>query len=180
MNLADRLRERAYRRAEPGRPFRLASGAESEHYVDAKALTLDPDDLADVAEAMVDSIVSLGWEPDAVGGLAVGSDPLTVAVSLAARARGMRWLPLLIRKEPKSRGTGKRVEGLAPEGSRVAVLEDVATTGGSSLRAVDALAEEGLVPVGVLCLVDREEGAAEAVAARGLAFAALVGLSEFS
>jgi orotate phosphoribosyltransferase len=110
-----------------------------------------------------------GERPQAVGGITLGADPIVTAVSLTSALRGWPVPAFIIRKEPKKHGTAQWIEGtknLRP-GMRVAILEDVVTTGASTLRAVERAVESGLVVARVLCIVDRNEGGADAVAGTG-------------
>jgi orotate phosphoribosyltransferase len=170
------IRRLSYREGE----FTLASGKKSPFYVDLKATTLHPDGAALIGELAVELLERESLAVEGVGGLTLGADPLATAVSLAARARGKSWPAFIVRKEAKDHGTRKCVEGAANlrPGARVLVLEDVATTGGSSLQAIEKLKAEGFEPVGVLAVVDREQGAREAFRKLGLAFFALTTLSE--
>ena len=115
-----------------------------------------------------------------MGGLTLGADPIATALSLAARARGVSWPAFIVRKEPKGHGTGKYIEGvenLRP-GAAVLVLEDVVTTGGSSLKAIERLRAEGFLPMAVLTIVDREQGGEAAIRALGLEFLSLARIGD--
>ena len=167
------LRERSVR---VGR-FTLASGKESDFYVDARQTTLHAEGAHLVAEAI---LARLRPEVVAVGGLTLGADPIACATAARSFAVGRPVHAFLIRKEPKGHGTGRQVEGLANvhAGARVCVVEDTTTTGGSLLKAVDAATAAGLVVVQTITVVDREEGAVEALAARGLHLEALTTRTE--
>ena len=120
-----------------------------------------------------------GWPVDAVGGLTLGADPIAYAIahasaSAAERGDGELVRAFTVRKEPKQHGTGKLIEGPFVRGDRVVVVEDVITTGGSALRAAEAVKAAGGQVVGVLALVDREEGGREAIEAAGFAVLSLV------
>lgn len=173
MDLISLLAAEALRIAPPGKPFLLASGRESDWYLDCKALTMDPAHVRTVAAALADRIIARGWDPVGVGGLTLGADPLAYALSREALDRGLRWLPFVVRKEAKGRGTGRQVEGNLPAGARLVVLEDTTTTGGSARRAIAALRAAGHEVAGVLTLVDREQGGAAGFAADGVPFEAL-------
>jgi orotate phosphoribosyltransferase len=145
--------------------FTLASGRKASYYLDCRLITLDSLGARLVAEGMLD--VLAGDMPDLVGGMAVGADPITGAVVALA---GMRNLPLrgvIVRKEAKGHGTGKFVEGPYQAGESVVVVEDVVTTGGSALTAIERCLEVGLKVQRVLAIVDRLEGGREAFAERG-------------
>ena len=149
--------------------FTLASGAKSPYYVDIKRATSDPRILRVVGEAMGRRAAGF----DLVAGMELGAVPIAVAAALAS---GVPYL--MVRKQPKGHGTGSRLEGVHKPGQRVLVVEDVTTTGGSSLQAVEALRAEGLVVETVLTVVDREQGATEAFAKVGVRLEALVKASD--
>jgi len=157
--------------------FTLASGRESDFYVDCKQVALTARGHFLVGQLLLARV------PDgivAVGGLTLGADPLASAVSYASALSGRELDAVLVRKEAKGHGTGRFVEhpGLPP-GAEVAVLEDVITTGGSSLQAVRRLRDEGFVPRCVLALVDRCEGGSEALRAAGLKVECLFSRHDF-
>jgi orotate phosphoribosyltransferase len=159
----------------------LSSGRESDFYVDAKQTLLDPDGMALTGTVLVDVWQQAGYAIDAVGGPTLGADPMTCAFVLQARRRGQKLPGFFIRKEPKGHGTMAYIEGLATlgAGSRVLVLEDVITTGGSSVRSIERLREAGMVVVALLCLVDRQEGGREAIEAAGVPVVPLFSRSDF-
>ncbi|MFW6732120.1 MAG: orotate phosphoribosyltransferase [Synechococcus sp.] len=166
------LAERAYRRGS----FTLASGRTSSHYVNCKPVTLSGRGAALLAPRLLALV-----EPDAVAvaGLTLGADPLVSTVALAAAQAGRDLDALIVRKEAKGHGTGAWLEGpLPPAGALVTVLEDVVTSGGSALKAVNQLREAGYRVQRVVTIVDREEGGAAAFAAAGLEFCALLRLAE--
>ncbi len=164
------LRERSFER----RRVVLASGRESDFFIDCKQAVLSAEGHALAGEVLFDA---LGELPacDAVAGVELGGCPLASAVSLLSYQRGRPLPALYVRKQAKNHGSRRLVEGggtLSP-GARVTLLEDVVTTGGSSLRAVEALRQAGFVVAGVAALVDRLEGGAEAIRGAGLALWAL-------
>jgi len=163
------LAERSARRGH----FTLASGRQSTLYIDARQTTMSPDGLALVGPLGLAALESSGWRVDAVGGLTLGADPISYAVAYASALVGRPVRAFTVRKEAKAHGTGKLVEGPFRAGDRVAVVEDTLTTGGSALRAVEAVRAAGGVVAGVLALVDREEGGREAIEAAGLPVVAL-------
>ena len=166
------LAQRAYRR---GR-FTLASGRESDHYVNCKPVSLSGAGLALLGALLLEQV-----EPQAlaVAGLTLGADPLVSAVAMRAALDGRGLDALIVRKEAKGHGTGAWLEGPLPAaGSRVTVLEDVVTTGGSSLKAVNQLRQAGYVVERVVAIVDRQEGGAAAMAAAGLELRSLFLLEE--
>lgn len=148
--------------------FTLASGRQSTLYIDARLTTMSPDGLALIGPTALDAIARAGWEPDAVGGLTLGADPVSYAIAYASAATPRPIRAFTVRKEAKAHGTGRLIEGPYREGDRVVVVEDVITTGGSALLAIDAIRAAGGTPVGVLAVVDREEGGREAIEAQGL------------
>jgi len=166
------LATRAYRHGE----FTLASGRTSHHYVNCKPVSLSGEGLALLGGLMLEQV-----EPDAlaVAGLTLGADPLVSAVALRAALAGRVLDALIVRKEAKGHGTGAWLEGPLPEpGSRITVLEDVVTTGGSSLKAVKQLREAGYGVERVVTIVDRQEGGLEAMTAAGLELRSLFLLEE--
>lgn len=172
--LLDILARRSARR---GR-FTLASGRQSDLYIDARLTTMSPDGLSLIGPLGLEALRGSGWEVQSVGGLTLGADPVTYAISYAsalaaARGDGAALRAFTVRKEAKGHGTGKLVEGTFEPGDRVAVIEDVITTGGSALRAVEAVRTAGGTVAGVLALVDREEGGREALESAGLRVIAL-------
>ena len=163
------LAERSARR---GR-FTLASGRQSTLYIDARLTTMSPDGLALIGPLALSVLVQTSWDVSAIGGLTLGADPLSYAIAYASASTNRPLRAFTVRKETKTHGTGKLIEGPFHEGDHVAVIEDVITTGGSALRAVDAIRLAGGVVAGVLALVDREEGGREAILAAGLPVVAL-------
>jgi orotate phosphoribosyltransferase len=153
---------------------RLASGRESDFYLDLRQTLMRPRGVLLAGRTVLDRLLT-GARVDAVGGMAVGAVPLVSAVLAAASQRQLE-APLLgffVRKQVKSHGLGRRIEGGFEAGQSVALLEDTCTTGGSTLEALDVIEAEGGKVVRVVCLVDRGEGAAEAFAARGVCLEAL-------
>jgi len=168
------LGERAYRHGQ----FTLASGRSSDHYVNCKPVSLSGVGLALLGSLLLDPV-----EPDAVAvaGLTLGADPLVSAVALQAALAGRSLDALIVRKEAKGHGTGAWLEGPLPAaGSRITVLEDVVTSGGSALKAVDQLRQAGYVVQRVVAIVDRQEGGAEALRAAGLELHSLYLLEELA
>jgi orotate phosphoribosyltransferase len=154
--------------------FTLASGRTSHYYVDGRKVTLSAEGAMLIGAGMLERLAGV---PDivAVGGLTMGADPIVGATLAAAGARGLTQLRgFLVRKEAKGHGTGKLVEGPLEPPARVVIVDDVATTGGSSLQAADAIESLGCTVARVIVVLDRLEGAAKAFAARGLAFESLL------
>ena len=154
--------------------FTLASGRTSHYYVDGRKVTLSAEGAAEVGAGVLELIADLPGVA-AVGGLTMGADPI-VGATLAAAGLGGRGglLGFLVRKETKGHGTGRLVEGPIEPGSEVVIVDDVATTGGSSLLAVAAVEAMGCRVARVVVVLDRLEGAAEAFRAKGLDFRAMV------
>jgi len=154
--------------------FRLASGREASFYLDAKQVVLDAHGAMLVGRAILERLRSLGPLPAAVGGMSIGADPITSAVITMAGVEGLPLKGFMVRKEPKDHGTKKDVEGPVEPGQRVVIVEDVTTTGGSSLLAIDRVHEFGLVVERVVTVIDRLAGAKDAFAARGIPLESLV------
>jgi len=174
--LVELLRERSFER----RRVLLASGRESAFFIDCKQTALTAEGHALIGELMLAALDDLP-PCDAVGGVELGGCPLASAVSLTSFQRGRPLPALYVRKARKDHGTTKLVEGdksMSP-GVRVALLEDVITTGGSSLKAVETLREAGATVTGIVALVDREEGGAETIREAGLPLVALARRSDF-
>ena len=150
---------------------RLASLARL--YIDARLTTMSPDGLATIGPLALAALRESGWKPDAVGGLTLGADPVSYAIAYASALAATPIRAFTVRKEAKAHGTGKLIEGPFRAGDRTVVIEDVITTGGSALRAVEVVRAAGGVVLGVLSVVDREEGGREALNAAGLSVIAL-------
>ncbi|MEA3362707.1 MAG: orotate phosphoribosyltransferase [Thermodesulfobacteriota bacterium] len=151
------------------REVTLASGRKSNFYFDGKQTTLHSRGGLLVGQAFWEEVKKFDGPIDGVGGLTLGADPIATATSIAAQLEGRSVHAFIIRKEPKGHGTGQWLEGRKnlPPGSRVVIVEDVTTTGGSSMKAVERAQEEGLDVAGIITLVDREEGAREAIEGAG-------------
>ncbi len=174
------LAERSYQR----RQVVLASGRESDFYFDSKQTVLDAEGAWLTGCVFFDAIAELP-EVDrlrAVGGLELGSVPIGTAIGVVSHQRGRPLAHLVIRKQPKEHGTRAAVEGaeLVAPGSAVVVVEDVVTTGGSSLRAARRLVEAGFEVASLVTLVDREEGGREAIEAEGFRLVSLFSRSDFA
>ncbi len=158
--------------------FTLASGRQSDLYIDARLTTMSPDGLATIGPLALARIRARGWSADAVGGLTLGADPVSYAIAHASALAGTPVRAFTVRKEAKTHGTGKVIEGPFQAGDRVVVIEDVITTGGSALKAAEAIRAAGGVILGVLAVVDREEGGREAIEAAGFAVESLATAGE--
>jgi orotate phosphoribosyltransferase len=157
--------------------FTLASGKEASYYLDGKQITLDATGARLIAEGILDLLGD--HLPDAVGGMAIGADPITAAVVTMAGVRGLALKGFLVRKEAKGHGTKRFVEGPVAAGDRVAIVEDVVTTGGSSLLAIERVEAVGLVVERVIAIIDRMEGGAAAFAERGIPLESLLTIRDF-
>jgi orotate phosphoribosyltransferase len=158
--------------------FTLASGARSNLYIDARMTAMSPDGLSLIGPLALRAIAEAGWAPDSVGGLTLGADPVSYAIAYASALAGTPVRAFTVRKEAKAHGTGKLIEGPFREGDRVVVVEDVITTGGSALKAIDAIRAAGATILGVIALVDREEGGRERIESAGYPVRALARASE--
>jgi orotate phosphoribosyltransferase len=133
--------------------FQLSSGSTSDYYIDCRATTLDARGAQLVGEVFLDEIREQGWEADAIGGLTMGADPIVVAVAVTSGTMH----GFLVRKAEKQHGTGQRIEGFREKGARVVIVDDVCTTGSSTVQAIEAAREYGFEVVGVMCLVERQD-----------------------
>ncbi len=151
------------------REVTLASGRKSNFYFDGKQTALHATGGLLVGKAFWEIVKTFAGPIHGVGGLTMGADPIATATSIAAGLAGQPVHAFIIRKEPKGHGTGQWLEGRKnlPPGSRVVIVEDVTTTGDSSMKAVDRAQQEGLEVLGVITLVDREEGARENIEGQG-------------
>jgi orotate phosphoribosyltransferase len=161
--------------------FTLASGAKSDFYVDCRLTTMDAEGAHLIGrlgwQAIIAALPQLQAQPTAVGGLTMGADPVALAIAMASASQPHAGLGLLhafsVRKAPKSHGRTKLIEGNFTEGQVVVVVEDVITSGGSALQAIDSVEKEGGKVALVVSLVDREEGGRAAIEARGVPVVAL-------
>lgn len=158
--------------------FTLASGKQSSLYIDARLTTMSPDGLSLIGPLGLDAIRNAQWPADSVGGLTLGADAIAYAISYASADTASPIRAFTVRKEAKAHGTGKLIEGPFAAGDRVVVVEDVITTGSSAARAVDAVRAAGATVLGVLALVDRDEGGRESLEAKGLSVVSLVSVAE--
>jgi orotate phosphoribosyltransferase len=157
--------------------FTLASGKKASFYLDCRQVTLDAQGAkligAGMLELMADNM------PDLVGGMAIGADPITAAILTLAGINNISLRGVMVRKEPKGHGLGKHVEGPYREGERLVIVEDVVTTGGSSLKAIEHCEAVGLKVNRVLAIIDRLEGGREAFAERGYELTTLFTIKDF-
>lgn len=159
--------------------FKLSSGGASDYYIDCRTTTLHAEGGRLTGHAILELLEAKGIEAEAVGGLTMGADPIVsnVATASAWRARTQPGAPLLhgflVRKAEKAHGTGRRIEGFCNQGARVAIVDDVCTTGASTIHAIEAAQEAGMKVVAVVCIVEREEAGGRPVveaAAQGAPF----------
>ena len=170
--LLERLKEDCYKKGD----YTLSSGQKSEHYVNCKPVTLTGHGLTITAMMLLEHV-----ETPVVAGLTLGADPLVSGVAVCSALDGRLVDALIVRKEPKGHGTGAWIEGPEfPEGTKVTVLEDVTTTGGSAIKAVEKLREAGYVVERVVTIVDRQEGAIEAMATANLELRRLFTIEDFN
>lgn len=173
------MKEHVYRYAE--KPFLLASGKESNHYFNCKEITLHPERLSKLAKAFVDVLIPSFYSgiPESIGGLTLGADSVSYAISLEYAKRNQLVYPLVVRKQVKDHGTKKKIEGFYSIVSSCLVIDDVITTGGSTLQAVEALREAGVRIDQGICILDREEGGRELLLENGIEMHTLFKKSDF-
>lgn len=161
--LARLLVEKSYMEGD----FTLSSGLKSDYYFDCRQTSLHPEGAWLIGNLLADLLQSLSIQ--GVAGMTMGADPLITATSLAARERGLTWPGLIVRKEAKKHGTGNNLEGMASftDNMLVGMVEDVVSTGGSVIKAIDSVRNGGLKVTDVCCVLDREMGGAEALANSG-------------
>ena len=148
------LLERSVRRGD----FVLASGARSSYYIDCRLTTMSAAGMVLIGHLGLEAIRAAGWPADAIGGLTMGADPVAYAIAAASAHAGSPIDAFSVRKEAKGHGTGQQIEGNFRAGARVVVVEDVITSGGSAEKAIAAVSAAGGKVVGVLAVVDREQG----------------------
>lgn len=157
--------------------FTLTSGKKATYYVDLRKVSLDHRVAPLIGKVMLELISHIP-NVDAVGGLTMGADPIATSILHAGAAAGASIDAFVVRKEPKDHGRGKQVEGPDVKGKRVVVVEDTSTTGGSPLKAIEALEREGAEVVGVAVVVDRNTGAKERIETAGYPYFAALGLAD--
>jgi orotate phosphoribosyltransferase len=167
------LATRSARRGE----FILASGKRSTLYIDARLTTMSPEGLALIGMLGL-ALIRKHWRPNSVGGLTLGADPISFAISYASAGTSVPLRAFTVRKEVKTHGTGKLIEGPFQAGDLAVIIEDVITTGSSALKAVTAVQNAGGSIAGVLALVDRQEGGREAIEATGVSVVSITTAQE--
>jgi orotate phosphoribosyltransferase len=170
-HLLEMLADKSFRLGQ----FKLSSGGASDYYVDCRTVTLDAEGARLTGRVLLDGIRAQGWNPQAIGGMTLGADPLVVAAAMLSaqqmQTKSSRVEPdlpawringFLVRKEDKAHGTAQRIEGFCQQGAPVVIVDDVCTSGASTIRAIEAARAAGMKVIGVLCLVEREEAGGRA------------------
>ena len=157
--------------------FTLTSGKKATYYVDMRKISLDHRVAPLIGQVMLDVLAQIP-DVDAVGGLTMGADPIATAVLHQGAAKGLTYDAFVVRKEPKDHGRGRQVEGPDLTGKRVVVLEDTSTTGGSPLKAIEALEKVGAEIAGVAVVVDRATDARQRIEAAGYPYFYAIGLAD--
>ena len=174
MTDTDRLAELLRRRSIRHGDFVLASGARSSYYIDCRPSTMSGEGQALIGPMAIAALRAKGWRPQGIGGLTMGADPVAYAIARASVDLPPALDAFSVRKQAKEHGTGKRVEGNFAAGDSVVVIEDVITSGGSALQAIEAIRAEGGKVLGVLAVVDREQGGRAKLEAAGHPVVALI------
>lgn len=171
--------------------FKLSSGGTSDYYIDCRTTTLHAEGARLVGRAVMDLMQEKGWRPKAIGGMTMGADPIVTAVSVMSAQQIMTRAPartkpvdgdeywihgFLVRKKEKEHGTGRRIEGFSKKMAKVVIVDDVCTTGASTIGAIAAAREAGFDIIGVICLVEREEAGGRAAVEKAAAPAKFVAL----
>lgn len=168
--------------------FQLSSGGRSDYYVDCRTTTLDALGALLTARVVLDEIRMRGWAPEAIGGMTLGADPMVAAVAMLSAQEGQLRAEaseerrrafihgFLVRKAEKAHGTGRRIEGFQKTGARVVIVDDVCTTGASTVQAIEAARQAGFNITGVLCLVEREEAGGRAAVERAAGAAPFIAI----
>ncbi len=168
--------------------FQLSSGGRSDYYVDCRTTTLDALGALLTARVLLDEMRTRGWAPEAIGGMTLGADPMVAAVAMLSAQEGQPRAEasqerrrafihgFLVRKAEKGHGTGRRIEGFQRKGARAVIVDDVCTTGASTVQAIEAAREAGFQIAGVLCLVEREEAGGRAAVEKAAGAAPFVAI----
>lgn len=171
--LMELVKERALRFGD----FTLASGKKSSYYLDGKQVTLSAEGLMQISYGLLDLLQDIDY--DGFGGMSIGADPIVGGVLVAAATQGRQLQGFMVRKEAKGHGTQRFIEGPIQPGQKVVIVDDVVTTGGSALQAVDRVEEFGCKVVHAVGIVDRLQGGGDAFAAREIPFSALLTIRDF-
>lgn len=171
------LKEKSFQLAPPGQPFVLTSGLTSPYYMDGKQTTSDPEGLYCLAVYILHQIY--GLNADAIGGPVIGADPIVGAVSALSHQADCPIPLFLVRKEAKAHGTQNRIDGVGVKGKKVVMVEDVITTGGSVVKAIEAVQNAGAEILQTICIVDREQGGREAFAKMGIDYSPIFSINQF-
>ncbi len=156
--------------------FRLSSGGTSDYYIDCRTTTLHAEGAHLTGQVFLTEMRRMGWKPQAIGGMTLGADPIVVAVSVLSAQAGSPVHGFLVRKAEKTHGTGQRIEGFHERGAQVVIVDDVCTTGASTVQAIEAAREYGFTVIGAICLVDREEADGRAAVERAASPAKFVSI----
>lgn len=175
--LIEIIREHALRFGD----FTLASGKKASYYLDCRQITLHPAGICQIASGMLEQLKSTYKDSDieAVGGMAIGADPITAGIVTLSGLNNGTLLGFMVRKEAKQHGMGRMVEGPVKAGMKCIIVEDVVTSGGSALQAVQAVRDFGMEVVGVLAVIDRLEGGRAAFEAVGIPLTTLLTIEDF-
>lgn len=175
--LFDLLLKHAFRYSREGN-FQLSSGKKTSYYIDCKKVSLSPEGAYLIGSEIFNRIKDLPVE--GVGGMTLGADPIASAVSLLSYTNKKPIPAFIVRKEAKEHGSQQQIEGPLKPGAKLVVVEDVVTTGGSTLRALDAIKKEGYSILKVIALVDRKEGGADRIVSTGVPFENLFTIEDFT
>jgi len=156
--------------------FTLSSGLKSDYYIDCRTTTLDARGAELTGRVFLDLIQSRGWKAEAIGGLTLGADPIVVAVSVISSQQQTPISGFLVRKSEKTHGMGQRIEGFQKKGAPVVIVDDVCTTGSSTIQAIEAARGFGFSILGVACLVEREEAGGRPAVEQAAAPAAFISI----
>src|SRR5215831_19478248 len=174
--LLDLLAAKSFRLGE----FTLSSGAKSDYYIDCRTTTLTAQGAELTGRVFLDLFRQQGWQPQAVGGLTMGADPIVVAAAVISALAGAPVHGFLVRKAEKTHGMGRRIEGFQEKGASVVIVDDVCTTGSSTIQAIEAAREFGFSIIGAACLVEREEAGGRPAVAQAAAPGAFISIFKAS
>ncbi len=180
MNDLEKLRELLRERSVRTGHFILSSGKLSSVYVDARLTTMSPEGMSLIGPLSLELMNQKRWQPDSIGGLTLGADPVAFAISYASSSRPRPLRAFTVRKQAKAHGTGNLIEGPFTKEDSVVIVEDVITTGTSALQAIEAVRNTGARILGVLAIVDREEGGTEEIRKTGLETVSLTSISSLT